>query len=243
MTAEVAMNNFDYEKIWQEAWGDMQRYGPVHRHHRRIFSELFKMLPMKGIETIADIGCGEGSNLLFLRSQFPNAKLFGFDVSKTAIETAKSNIDADFHLLDIQKEIPAQRFDLVFCSDVLEHLEDDVTALGNIKAITRQYAMIATIQGRMRANEKTIGHIRNYAYGELQRKMEEVGFRILNIVEWGYPFYSPIFRDLVGFSAASEKFSYGRYSALKKFLTQILYSIFLLNRGDKGDVIFVMAKS
>ncbi len=240
---EEPMKTFDYEGIWQEAWGDMQRFGPVHRHHRRIFSELFKKLPENEIKTIADIGCGEGSNLFFIRSQFPKAKLFGFDVSKTAIEAAKLHIDAEFTLLDIQKEIPSQKFDLVFCSDVVEHLEDDVTALRNIKCITNKYALIATVQGHMRANEKHIGHVRNYAYGELKQKIESVGFDVLQIVEWGYPLYSPLFRNLVGFSSASEKFSYGKYNIFKKLISQFLYLLFLLNKSDMGDIIFIIAKS
>lgn len=237
------MNTFDYEGIWQETWGDMQRFGPVHRHHRRIFSEIFKKLPEHEIQTIADIGCGEGSNLFFLRSQFPQAGLFGFDISKTAIEAAKRNVNAEFDLLDIQKEIPQQKFDLVFCSDVVEHLEDDMMALQNIKRITDKYAMIATVQGRMRNNEQAIGHVRNYDYGELKQKIEVAGFEVLQVVEWGFPFYSPLFRDLISFFPASERFSYGKYSAVQKLVSHILYALFLLNRSDKGDVIFVMAKS
>lgn len=237
------MNTFDYEGIWQGTWGDMQRFGPVHRHHRRIFSEIFKKLPKLEIQTIADIGCGEGSNLFFLRSQFPQARLFGFDISKTAIEAAKPNVNAEFALLDIQKEIPAQKFDLVFCSDVIEHLEDDVTAIKNIKLITNGYAMIATVQGHMRSNEQSIGHVRNYAYGELRQKIELAGFEVLQVIEWGYPFYSPLFRDLVSLFPASVKFSYGKYSAAQKLVSHILYSLFLLNSSNRGDVIFVLAKS
>lgn len=236
------MNNFDYEGIWQGTWGDMQKYGPVHRHHRRIFSKLFKRISADEIHTIADIGCGEGSNLFFLRSQFPKANLFGFDVATTAIEAARQNVNAEFALLDIQKEIPARKFDLVFCSDVVEHLEDDVLALKNIKQITNQYALIATVQGRMRPNEKSIGHVRNYAYGELQRKIEAAGFEITQVVEWGFPLYSPLFRDVVSFFPASEKFSYGTYSPFKKLVSHILYSLFLLNRNDRGDIIFVLAR-
>ena len=237
------MQNFDYELIWQGTWGDMQRYGPVHRHHRRIFSDLFKRLPANQIHTVADIGCGEGSNLFFLRSQFPKADLFGFDVSKTAIEVARRNVHAEFALLDIQKETPAYKFDLVFCSDVVEHLEDDVTALRNIRKITNGYALIATVQGRMRPNEKSIGHVRNYAYGELQRKIKATGFEIIQVVEWGFPLYSPVFRNAINFFPASEKFSYGKYSLAKKLVSHLLYSLFLLNRSDRGDIIFVLARS
>ncbi len=236
------MTTFDYEGIWKGVWGDMQKHGPVHRHHRRIFSRILEQIPSKEIETIADIGCGEGSNLFFLVKQFPKAKLYGFDVSKTALEVAKKNINAEFSILDIQKEIPQEKFDLVFCSDVVEHLENDLAAIKNIRQVTRRYALIATVQGRMRQNEKSIGHVRNYAYGELEQKMRTAGLKIIQIVEWGFPFYSPVFRDVISMLPASEEFSYGKYNVTKKIISHILYGLFLLNRSDKGDVIFILAK-
>lgn len=237
------MNTFDYEEIWHMTWGDMQKFGPVHRHHRRIFSEIFKQISEKEIMSIADIGCGEGSNLSFLKSKFPDASLFGFDISSAAIEAAKKNIDAEFELLNIQTEIPSKKFDLVFCSDVVEHLEDDTGAIKNIKHITNKYALIATVQGRMRPNEKSIGHIRNYGYGELKQKIENAGFNVLQVIEWGYPFYSPLFRDLISIFPSSEKFSQGKYGIAQKLTSHILYFLFFLNKSNKGDVIFILARS
>ena len=236
------MNGFDYEGIWKGVWGDMQKYGPVHRHHRRIFSGMFKKLPEKDIQTIADIGCGEGSNLVFLKMQFPDAKLYGFDVSRSALDSASKRIDAEFSTLDIQTEIPTLKFYLVFCSDVIEHLENDIAAIQNIKKITGKYAMIATIQGRMRRNEKSIGHIRNYDYGELRQKIESAGFDIIQIIEWGFPLYSPLFRDVIGIFPSSEQYSYGSYTAFKKLVSHVLYFLFMLNREDKGDVIFILSR-
>jgi len=237
------MNTFDYEGIWEDVWGDMQKYGPVHRHHRRIFSGLLKNLPQSEIRTIADIGCGEGSNLFFLGTLFPNAKLTGFDISTTALKTARSNTRAEFGILDIQKEVPPRKFDLVFCSDVVEHLEHDTVAISNMARMTNKYALIATVQGRMRKNEQAIGHVRNYEYGELRQKMEAAGFEITKIIEWGYPFYSPLFRDFISFFPASEKISHGQYNFAQKTIAHLLYFLFLLNRSDKGDVIFVLAKA
>lgn len=236
------MSKFDYEGVWKSVWGDMQKYGPVHRHHRRIFSLMFHEIPEKEVQTIADIGCGEGSNLYFLKTQFPNAKLYGFDVSQTAIEAAKVSVDAEFSILNIQTETPKDKFDLVFCSDVVEHLENDVAAIHNLKNITRKYALIATVQGRMRRNEKSIGHLRNYGFGELRQKMESAGFEVMQIIEWGFPLYSPLFRDVIGMFPASEKYSYGSYSTVKKIVSHILYLLFMLNRKDKGDVIFILSK-
>ena len=232
----------DYEHIWTEVWGDMQRYGPTHRHRRRIFGELLKLIPAGRIHTLADIGCGEGSNLAFFAQKYPQAQLFGFDVSQTALDQAQQILPrATFELLDVTQQRAAQMFDLVTCAEVVEHLEDDVTALKNIYAMTQRYALFSTVQGRFREWEKSIGHVRSYAPGELRSKLETVGFQIVKIIHWGFPFYSPLYRDL--FTVAPvEGVSHGRYGFGKKLACHVLYAVFALNRHDRGDVIFALVK-
>ena len=39
--------------------------------------------------------------------------------------------------------------------------------------------------------------MRNYARGELVRKLEETGFVVVSVIEWGFPFYSPLYRDFL----------------------------------------------
>jgi SAM-dependent methyltransferase len=233
------MCSTDYESLWHHAWGDMQKYGPVHRHHRRIMERMLTKLKGRSIRSVADIGCGEGSNLLYLSGHFPGAGLFGFDISSAAIEQAKQKVDASFAILDVERETSSGQYDLVVCSDVLEHVANDVAALKNIFQLTGKYVIIASVQGRMRESEKKIGHVRSYAYGELRRKVELAGFTILKTVEWGFPLHS-VYRDLVDFQPVTQA-SYGSYSPVKKFVCLALYALFMLNRSDKGDIIILLA--
>jgi SAM-dependent methyltransferase len=229
----------DYQKIWQDKWGDMQKYGPIHRHHRRIAKKLLAGLDFNNV---LDVGCGEGSNLYFFKSLNINLKLSGVDISDQAIEQAKALIpEAELSELDIQKEKLDTKFDLVFCSDVLEHLPDDTSALKNIYDMTGKYCLAATVQGRMRNFEKKIGHVRNYAENELTGKMETAGFKIIKKIEWGWPFYSPVYRNILDWQGV-EEMTGGKFGALKKLISHILYFIFLFNSGRKGDIIFVLAK-
>jgi SAM-dependent methyltransferase len=232
------MSDVNYEQIWESVWGDMQKYGPVHRHHRRIFDRMIDFIPKDDIRSVADIGCGEGSNLLHLHKRFPKAHLFGFDISQTAIEKARTLVDATFAMLDIQSQPLPQKFDFVICSDVIEHLPDDRMALQHIYQATEKFALIATVQGRMRDFEKSIGHVRSYDYGALQRLLEEVGFKTVQMVEWGFPFYSPLYRDLFTWMPAAENASHGRYGWGKRMACQALYVLFSLNRHNRGDIVF-----
>ena len=229
----------NYNKIWDDKWGDMQKYGPTHRHHRRIAK---KMLSGLDYVSVLDVGCGEGSNLAFLNSLKDGLELSGSDVSSDAIDQAKKIVpQAKYYVMDSQKEKIEKQFDLVFCSDVVEHLENDREAIKNMYDMTGKYCLIATVQGRMREFEKGIGHIRNYKYGELKKIMQNAGFIVVQEVSWGWPFYSPIFRDLLDRKGV-EKQTGGKYGLFKKIVSNILYFIFLFNSQKKGDVIFVLAK-
>ncbi len=42
--------------------------------------------------TILEVGCGTGRNLILAARAYPDAKLFGFDISSMMLETARANI-------------------------------------------------------------------------------------------------------------------------------------------------------
>ena len=130
---------------------------------------------------------------------------------------------------------------MVFCSDVLEHIPEDEAVIKNLYAMTKKYCLVATMQGRMRDFEKTIGHVRNYKYGELAEKMKAAGFKNLRIVEWGWPLYSPLYRNLHN-SGGIHKLSEGKMGFIKRLASVILYYIFFLNSSRRGDIIYILGE-
>lgn len=200
------------------------------------------MLAGLKFETVLDAGCGEGSNLNFIWALNENAKLTGGDVSERALALARKKAPfADFYLLDCEKEKLEKSFDLVICSDVMEHLDSDRAAIKNLYDMTAKYCLIGTIGGRMRAFEAEIGHKRNYAIGELEEKMRQAGFKVLKSIYWGWPFYSPLYRNVFNFGGIS-RLAEGEMGLLKKTVSALLYIIFFLNSSRRGDTIFVLAE-
>lgn len=231
--------NIDYETIWKNKWGDMQQFGPCHMHRRRIIRKIIGGL---FFNSALDVGCGEGSNLIFFKSIKNDLLLSGIDISKEALNTAKIKLpSADFYLLDCQSSKLYKKFDLVYCIDVVEHLTDDLAAIRNLFDMTNKYCLIGTIVGEKRGYESEIGHIRNYGVGELEAKMESVGFKIEKVVYWGFPFYSPLYRNLLD-TANINKLTEGKMSFKKRFVGIILYLLFFLNSPKRGDLIFVLGK-
>jgi SAM-dependent methyltransferase len=230
---------FDYDQVWANEWEDMKKYGPASRHIRRIIREIMRSLDF---DSVLDVGCGQGSFLQELLTEFPTTRPGGIDVSSEAVELARAKVPkGQFWVLDIEKEGLEESFDLVVCSEVLEHIPDDVSALKNLYRMTKKYLLVSTVQGRMRRFEaKEVGHVRNYAPGELVRKTEEAGFKVSRVLQWGFPFYSPLYRNLLELTGA--RGTTGEFGVVRRMVSLLLYSLFRLNSSNRGDEIFVLAE-
>lgn len=233
------MADVSYDALWAAGWDDTRLYGPMARHCRRLMKRLTADL---NPAHILDVGCGEGSLLRALMTQHPAARGTGVDVSDAAVTLARNVLPAaDFRALDVAQTTLGQTFDLVVSADVVEHIEDDVTALKNMAAMTAPGGrlIVATLQGRMRDFEKQVGHVRNYAAGELENKMTAAGLAVERTIAWGWPFYSPLYRDLL--DVLGNRGTMGRFGPGRKLICHLLYALFLCNRAHKGDYLFVRA--
>jgi SAM-dependent methyltransferase len=227
-----------YDKAWDSQWDDMKKYGPFSRHLRRIIKNMIRPL---AFESVLDVGCGQGSFLQELQAEFPNIKPYGIDISSSGVELARKRVfGGRFCVLDITEKVLDEKCDLVVCSEVLEHIPDDIGALRNLRKMTSKYLVVSTPQGRMRRFEEQVGHVRNYAPGELVKKIEFSGFTTLSVVEWGFPFYSPLYRNFL--DPTNSKGTTGEFGAMRKLIAKSIYVLFLLNSYKRGDEIFVLAK-
>ncbi|MGE3334823.1 MAG: trans-aconitate 2-methyltransferase [Rhodospirillaceae bacterium] len=240
MNTPAAAPDVDYNAVWTGAWDDMRRYGPMARHSRRLMRRMTDDLKPA---SILDIGGGEGSLLQVLGAAHPNAKMMGTDLAATAVELARKQMPgAEFAVLDVVKDRLPRSFDLIVCADVVEHIDDDQSAINNMAAMTNPggYVVVATLQGRMRNFEKDVGHVRNYRPGELEEKMRQAGLNIDRVIAWGYPFYSPLYRDFLDMTGS--KGTTGKFGLLRRLICHGLYTLFLLNRHSRGDYLFVRAR-
>jgi S-adenosylmethionine-diacylgycerolhomoserine-N-methlytransferase len=74
----------------------------IYRHQRHIYDltrkyyllgrdELIAELDPPGAGTVLEIGCGTGRNLLAVRRKYPQARLYGLDISEAMLVTAKAH--------------------------------------------------------------------------------------------------------------------------------------------------------
>ena len=230
------MSSTWYDELWQTAWGEIQRHGPVHRHATE---DLLRTAAALNVRTILDVGCGSGDNLEAL-SRENRYVLTGVDVSEEALTIARRRVPkATLGTLDVQREVLPATFDLVISLQVVEHLLDDVSAIRNMAKMAERYLLIATMKGKMRRSELAIGHIRNYSAIELQRKIEATGMALMWIRGWGFPFYSPLYRTAVEWLPGGPPTgAMGRGSQL---VAKALYQLYRLNWRGRGDVVTALA--
>lgn len=228
---------YDYDAIWRRAYGDMQEIGPVHRHMRRLCSRLLQDLDY---DSVLDIGCGAGHNMALL-CEGREVTVAGVDISPEALGRARRLWpEGSFTELDIQADRLDQPRDLVFSSLVLEHLPDDEAALRNMRAMTERYLLVTTIAGdfeRYRTWEEQMGHVRNYARGELEHKLEGAGFTPVRVIYWGFPLYSPVGRTLQRGMTSEAEFGFG-----KRILAHVMNGLYFLNSSRRGDLVVALAR-
>jgi SAM-dependent methyltransferase len=225
-----------YDELWRDVYGDMQAVGPVHRHMRRLLRGVLGDIPYR---TALDVGCGAGDNVPLLREAGAAAKIVGVDVSGGALELARTRHPGRYAQLDIQQEGLAERFDLVFSSLLIEHLDDDLAALRHMRQMTAGKLVVTTIGGdfeRYRRWDEQMGHVRNYVPGELEGKLEEAGFVPERIIRWGFPFYSPLARRLQNGMKAEASYGLGSRAA-----AAFLSGLYFLNSSRRGDLVIAVA--
>lgn len=95
----------------------------------RLFAECFHkhtQVPYTGEFSVLDIGCALDDALPVWKKYYPQARLFGCDVAESAISRAKKRYGeiAEFFLAGF--EDLQGKWDVIYCSNVLEHFEQHV---------------------------------------------------------------------------------------------------------------------
>jgi trans-aconitate methyltransferase len=229
----------DYDSIWRDVYGDMQDVGPTHRHLRRL---LGKLLAEVEYSSALDVGCGAGHNFAALTRGRESLRLGGVDISAEALARAREAWPAaELHELDVQAASAPGTWDLVLSSLVLEHLPDDVGALRRMREMTSKHLVLVTIAGnyeRYRPWEDQVGHVRNYARGELEAKLRDAGFETERAIYWGFPFYTPIARTLQNRMTAT-----AQYDSQTNLAARLMYWAYWLNSARRGDLLLIRARA
>jgi len=160
---------------------------------------------------ILDVGCGTGANLELL-SQFGDAE--GVDVSPEALAFCRARG------LENVKQGEAERlpyedssFDLVTGLDVVEHLDDDLAGLKEMRRVLRREGrallFVPAFMFLWGVQDDVSNHRRRYTLNGLKQVVTQAGFEVERATYVNISFFAPILLGrllmrVTGFRPASE---------------------------------------
>jgi SAM-dependent methyltransferase len=183
-----------YEDFWADAPADPE---PWAWRRRR---ELLLGEARPG-ERVLDLGCGAGRFVAAL--QQAGADPVGVEIAEAALERARANAPgADLRLVEPDGSLPLEHasVDLVWCSEVLEHVADTAHLLLEVRRVLRPGGrLLVTVPFHGRLKAALIGllrfdahfdplgqHLRFYTRASLTAVLED-GFEDVRVQPWGGP--------------------------------------------------------
>ena len=116
--------------------------------HSRCRYLLHKLAAIDGDNlSVLDVGCGAGITLRHLATLPPGkiGRYVGIDLKAERLHQRYSDIrhiDIDFHNVDLDDAWDVGAFDLIWCSEVIEHLMDDAGQITKMKRAARPGGMV-----------------------------------------------------------------------------------------------------
>ncbi|TLP39622.1 class I SAM-dependent methyltransferase [Arcobacter arenosus] len=154
------------------AYKDIQNQEKNHwwfKARREIIREKLNKLNIKKDSTILEIGCGTGGNIPMLKKY---GKVYAIEMDDYAIEiSSKHNIQIKKASFPIENPFE-NKFDLICMFDVLEHIENDIVALEQIKKmLTKDGILIITVPAYTwlySTHDKFLHHKRRYTLSKIE---------------------------------------------------------------------------
>lgn len=243
MRAEEILAGVNEKNIVAQ-WDDAHRYTPAPRHRRRL---LLRLIADLGFRDCLDAGCAQPYLIQEIVHRF-NVQGYGCDISDQVMAVNQQQVpECAFRALDLTRETwPGnQQFDLVICSEVLEHIPEWRVALANLVRMTGKHLVITVPSGKRRPMDLMVGHHQHFQGPELVAALEENGCEVVQVRRWGFPFHS-LYKLLISNVSPDRlynAFSGTRYSLTQRLVSHALYGLFFLNTANAGDQLIVLART
>jgi len=162
--------------------------------YKEIISVLNNTFPLLVGKKVLDIGCGSGSLTFYIAKQ--GFKVLGLDISQRAVKCCKLNAKilklvkkTHFEVADFPEKFPKGKFDLVICSEIIEHIQKDNECLSKIHNLLSKNGILIISApssnsllykiGLLKRFDEKVGHVRRCTIENLQEKLYNNNFRVI----------------------------------------------------------------
>jgi SAM-dependent methyltransferase len=149
-----------------------------YRGRRTVIERVIADLRLPARARILDAGCGSGRNMIELAR---HGSVSGIELSDTSVDVARARGAGEViagSVLDMPFD--GDSFDLSVCLDVIEHLEDDLGALRELRRVLAPGgSLLVTVpayQWLWSGHDEVNHHHRRYTRRSLQRVAEQAGW-------------------------------------------------------------------
>ncbi|MFZ1154795.1 MAG: class I SAM-dependent methyltransferase [Solirubrobacteraceae bacterium] len=164
---------------------ELQTHQAENRHwwyqgRRKVLERAIERLELPPHARILDAGCGSGRNMVELAQ---HGQVTGVELSDTSVELARERNVGEV-LAGSVMDMPFDNasFDLTVSLDVIEHLEDDVGALRELRRVTtaggRLLVTVPAYQWLWSGHDEINHHHRRYNRRTLLAAAENAGWRL-----------------------------------------------------------------
>lgn len=165
----------------------LELFAAADGYNRLVWRALDRFGPARG--DVLEVGCGIG-NLSRLILESPRvSSLHGIDPDEAYVDRFRAELDparASASATAMEDFVPErfgeaadERYDTIVCSNVLEHLEDDVAALGAFRRLLRPgglaLVLVPAHPWLYSSLDRALSHYRRYRAADLAERARHVG--------------------------------------------------------------------
>jgi len=178
---------------------------PIDLASRRLAVESMRNLTGCPGKIVLDIGCSSGFLIQDLMKFLPDVSVFGADyLINVVLEAARRNPGTPFVQFDLRKcPLENQCVDGVTALNVLEHIDDDLSALKQIHRILKPggivHIEVPAGPSLYDMYDEVLMHFRRYRLGDLTALAIHAGFTIERATHLGFLLYP-------GFALVKQKY-------------------------------------
>ena len=160
-----------------------------------VLNSLFKKILTGKEKSFIEIGPGRGDVFHYLIDRPCISRGVAIDFSEESVANLKKRIttkkDYSVFCIDLFEEDFNESFDYILAFEVLEHIEQDEKFLDILYKITNTngsvFISVPAYMKKWQMQDEYSGHIRRYEKHELAEKLEEAGFIVDTIIDYGFP--------------------------------------------------------
>lgn len=152
--------------------------------------QIDTMLSRHKIEaaSVCEIGCGAGEILKELSSIYPKTRFSGYEISPHAYELCKSRASTTVEFFMASLPDSNQKYDVLLCMDVVEHVEDYLGFLKQLKAratfhifhIPLDINVAAILRNTMIDMRRSVGHLHYFTPATAIATLSDCGYDIVD---------------------------------------------------------------